>query len=243
MLVLEVVFKLVQSMLVANYNLRSKAMRQNFTSLTSDSPLLRRVLDVEPESDADEEAILERRRQLRQAIVNKYRQSAPTTPQGAAGEAETSPAPPSEADSETIGEKAAAEVQEEQKREEEEGGGEGEEGEGGVSKKDPEEEQRAQEELKKKKTNLAALREQVRNGDRDMFSDDYLFLEMQLVCCLMLCTYLHTLYTYLYMPTYLPVYLHAYLPTYLPMYLPTYLPTHLLRYTYLPTYLPRYVYT
>ena len=54
------------------------------------------MLDVEPESDEDEDTIIERRRQLRQAIVNKYA-SSPT-------------APPSEVDSETAIEKRIEEV-------------------------------------------------------------------------------------------------------------------------------------
>lgn len=137
------------------------------------------ILDVEPESDEDEEAILERRRQLRQAIVNKYRQSAPGTPQQP-----DSPAPPSEADSEMIGEKAAADAKEEEEEEKREMEGEQEGEEGGVAsgltKKDPEEEVRAQDELKKKKTNFAALRKEIRNGE-DMFSEVYVFPEIQLV--------------------------------------------------------------
>ncbi len=135
--------------------------------------LILRVLDLEPESEEDEEAIIERRRQLRKAIVSKYQSSTPATPQQEAG----SMSPRSPASSEAIGERIEAELEEEIKRKEAEGE-EGGDAMDGITKKDPKEELRAQEELKRKKTNLSALREAIRNGD--MFSEE-LFTEMQLV--------------------------------------------------------------
>ena len=129
-----------------------------------------RVLDVAPESEEDEDTIIERQRQLRKAIVNKYHQSVPTTPQGA------SPAPPSEANSDVIEERIGEELQEEERLLEKAEEGDRDEG---IVKNDPKEEVNAQEELKKKKTSLSALREAIRNGD--MFSEGDLFQEMQLV--------------------------------------------------------------
>lgn len=122
---------------------------------------------MEPASEEDEDAIIERRRQLRQAIVNKYHQSAPTSPHG------SNPTPPSEANSSDIGERLEDDLEEEEE--------EGEEGEDKarsvLTKKDVKEEARAQEELKKKKTSLLALRESVRN----MFDEENHFTEKQLV--------------------------------------------------------------
>ena len=123
-----------------------------------------RVLDVEPECDEDEDTIIERRRQLCQAIVNKYHQPGPTTPQ-----ASRPTTPPSEVDSETVIEERIEEVLEEEKKEEEgrqEGVGvEGQEGStSGLVKKDTGEEVKVQEELMKKKTSLSALRDAIRNG-------------------------------------------------------------------------------
>lgn len=130
---------------------------------------------MEPESEEDEDAIIERRRQLRQAIVSKYQPSEPSTPMGA------EPSPPrSPASSEAIGERIEAELKEEEeerKKREEEEGGEAREMDG-IVKKDLKEEVKVQEEIKGRKTKLLALRESVRNGD--MFSED-LFTEMQLV--------------------------------------------------------------
>lgn len=131
-----------------------------------------RVVDVEPESEEDEDAIIERRRQLRQAIVQKYQHSAPTTPQAEA----TSPAASSEVDSESMEKTVEAELEEEGRRLEEEGCEETSE----LRKdEDPTEIKMREEELKKKKTDLSALRAAVRNGD--MFSEEYLFEEVQLV--------------------------------------------------------------
>lgn len=134
-----------------------------------------RVVDLEPESEEDEDAIIERRRQLRQAIVQKYQQSAPTTPQPEV----TSPSPPSEVDSETAEKTVEAELEEEERRLEEEGGEETSEL---RKEEDPTEVRKREEELKKKKTDLSALRAAVRNGD--MFSEEYLFPEVQLVSVL-----------------------------------------------------------
>ena len=125
---------------------------------------------MELESEEDEDAIIERRRQLRQAIVNKYQQSDTTTPLG------TSPPPPTEADAEAAGMKIEAELEEEGRRIED---AQGDKEMSGLTKADPKEEMKAKEELKKKKTNLSALRASIRNGD--MFSDDYLFNEVHLV--------------------------------------------------------------
>lgn len=121
------------------------------------------------ESEEDEDTIIERQRQKRQAIVSKYQQSMPSTPQQV-----ESPAPPSDAGSDAIGERIEKELEEE--AEQQRALGEGGEGEGLV-KADPKEEVKEQEELKKKKTSLSALREAIRNGD--MFTED-LFTEMQL---------------------------------------------------------------
>ena len=147
-------------------------------SLSFFSPnLVLRVLDLEPESEEDEDAIIERRRQLRKAIVSKYQSSAPATPQQE--DVSPSSSPRSPASSEVIGERIEAELEEEEKRRKEiEEEGEGDKMDG-ITKRDPKEEVKAQEELKRKKTNLSALREAIRNGD--MFSED-LFTEMQLVC-------------------------------------------------------------
>ena len=123
-----------------------------------------RVLDVEPE---DEDTIIERRRQLRLAIVNKYHQPGPTTPQ-----ASSPTTPPSEVDSETAIEERIEEVLEEEGRQEGVGV-EGQEGStSGLVKKDTGEEVKVQEELKKKKTSLPALRDAICNGD--MFSEENL---------------------------------------------------------------------
>ena len=69
-----------------------------------------RMLDIEPESE-DEDAIIERRRQLRQAIVQKYRNNS-QPPGTEASSINPSPAPPSEADSDTVGDDAAKDLKE-----------------------------------------------------------------------------------------------------------------------------------
>lgn len=68
-----------------------------------------RMLDIEPESE-DEDAIIERRRQLRQAIVQKYRNN--SQPPTEASSINPSPAPPSEADSDIVGNDAAKDLEE-----------------------------------------------------------------------------------------------------------------------------------
>ena len=67
------------------------------------------MLDIEPESE-DEDAIIERRRQLRQAIVQKYRNN--SQPPTEASSINPSPAPPSEADSDIVGNDAAKDLEE-----------------------------------------------------------------------------------------------------------------------------------
>ncbi len=137
----------------------------------------RRVLDLEPESEEDEDAIIKRRRELRQAIVDKYQQSLPSTPMV------TSPAPPTQEETDAAEKVIEEELKEEGRRLVEAEGDE--EKTSGLKKEDPKEDEKEQDELMKKKTNLKALRASVRNGD--MFSDEYLFTEVQLVsghqCC------------------------------------------------------------
>ena len=65
------------------------------------------MLDIEPESE-DEDAIIERRRQLRQAIVQKYNSQTPTE----VSSINPSPSPPSEADSDAVGDEAAKDLEE-----------------------------------------------------------------------------------------------------------------------------------
>ena len=67
------------------------------------------MLDIEPESE-DEDAIIEKRRQLRMAIVQKYRNS--SQPPTEASSINPSPAPPSEADSDAVGDEAAKDLEE-----------------------------------------------------------------------------------------------------------------------------------
>ena len=128
---------------------------------------------MEPESEEDEDTIIERRRQLRQAIVQKYQLQAPGTPQ----EATSSTALASETESNSAENIIEAELEEEGRRLEEEGGEETSEL---RKEEDPKEMKKREEELKKTKTDLSALRAAVRNGD--MFSEeDHLFTELQLV--------------------------------------------------------------
>lgn len=68
------------------------------------------MLDIEPESE-DEDAIIERRRQLRQAIVQKYRNNS-QPPGTEASSMNPSPAPPSDADSDAVGDDAANDLKE-----------------------------------------------------------------------------------------------------------------------------------
>ena len=67
------------------------------------------MLDIEPESE-DEDAIIERRRQLRQAIVQKYNNNSQTPTE--VSSINPSPAPPSEADSDAVGDEAAKDLEE-----------------------------------------------------------------------------------------------------------------------------------
>ena len=118
-----------------------------------------RVLDVEPESDEDEDTISERRRQLRQAIVNKYHQQVPTTPQ-----ASSPTTPPSEVGSETAIEECIEEEKKGEEGQQEGVGVEGQEGStSGLVKKDTGEKVKVQEELKKKMTILSALHDGICN--------------------------------------------------------------------------------
>ena len=71
--------------------------------------LSHRMLDIELESE-DEDAIIERRRQLRMAIVQKYRNN--SQPPTEVSSMNPSPAPPSEADSDAVGDEAAKDLEE-----------------------------------------------------------------------------------------------------------------------------------
>ena len=128
------------------------------------------MLDIEPESE-DEDAIIERRRQLRQAIVQKYQPLAEVSSMA------TSPAPSkSSEDSDTVGDEAAKDLEEtlhlaELKMKELKDEGEGSVGpakqlaEGADGKE-------------QKRSNLQAMKAAVRNGDMfcegDMFGEKYL---------------------------------------------------------------------
>ena len=134
------------------------------------------VLDIEPESE-DEDAIVERRRQLRQAIVQKYQQllnPSSTEPPSLA----VSPTP--SADSDDVGNVAAKDLEESIQQAElkikQKVAEEGEGGKGSVGPSKAEGRQREEEEAKQQKSNLLAVREAVRNGDmfEDMFSEKYL---------------------------------------------------------------------
>ena len=76
--------------------------------LSLELPMLCRVLDIEPDSE-DEEAILERRRQLRKAIEQKYEVLQPPQPATEPASMATSPArsEASSADSDIVGLQAA----------------------------------------------------------------------------------------------------------------------------------------
>ena len=148
-----------------------------------------RVLDIEPESE-DEETILERRRQLRQAIVQKYATPGTEPPSLTISPAGT---PSSSADSVTVGDAAArdfeATVHEEEERLKERGGVED-----GVVKKG---EEGGREEKERVRSSLQAMKAAVRNGDMfceggDMFGEKYLVCfvvitytcsHMYTVCC------------------------------------------------------------
>lgn len=126
-----------------------------------------RVLDVELESE-DEDAIIERRRQLRQAIVQKYKVQLPQTEMSSLA---TTPArsDTSGEDSDTVGNEATKDLeetlhQEEMKRQQEEAEGRGSSV--GVVKG----EVVSKLELVQKKTSLQAMKAAVRNAD--MFSEE-----------------------------------------------------------------------
>ena len=129
-----------------------------------------RVLDVEPESE-DEDAIIERRRQLRQAIVQKY------LPTVEVSSMATTPArSESSEDSDTVGNEAAKDLEETlhqaelkmKELKEERGGSVGPEKQGKEEKQE------------QKKSNIQAMKAAVRNGDMfseiegDMFGEKYL---------------------------------------------------------------------
>lgn len=137
-------------------------------ALTSCSPP--RVLDVEPESE-DEDAIIERRRQLRQAIVQKY------LPAPEVSSMATTPArSESSEDSDTVGNEATKDLEETlhwaelkmKELKEERGGSVGPEKQGKEEKQE------------QKRSNIQAMKAAVRNGDMfseiegDMFGEKYL---------------------------------------------------------------------
>ncbi len=138
------------------------------------------VLDIEPESEEDEDAIIERRRQLRRAIEQKYQDSASATPQ-----AQTlSPSPPSEIAVESSEKSIEEELGEEEERLEQRSGEGDEEAEPGereeLSKEDPAQLKEEELELKQEKSKFSALRASLRSDKTDMFSSEH-FEEMQLV--------------------------------------------------------------
>ena len=129
-----------------------------------------RVLDVEPESE-DEDAIIERRRQLRQAIVQKY------LPAPEVSSMATTPArSESSEDSDTVGNEATKDLEETlhwaelkmKELKEERGGSVGPEKQGKEEKQE------------QKRSNIQAMKAAVRNGDMfseiegDMFGEKYL---------------------------------------------------------------------
>lgn len=129
------------------------------------------MLDIEPESE-DEDAIIERRRQLRQAIVQKYQ------PVVEVSSMATSPAhSKSSEDSDTVGDEAAKDLEEtlhlaELKMKELKDEGDGSVGPAKKGVGDGEEQEQ-------KRSNLQAMKAAVRNGD--MFSEGDMFGEKYLV--------------------------------------------------------------
>ena len=134
------------------------------------------MLDIELESE-DEDTVIERRRQIRQAIMQKYNQ-----PQTEASSVASTPGR-SEAskDSDTVGDEAAkdlevtlqeAEVKIRQRKE-----SEGRDSIGPAKKIAP-----GKAELEAKKSSLLAIKAAVRNGDMfcegDMFGEKYLVSEL-----------------------------------------------------------------
>lgn len=138
-----------------------------------------RVLDVEPESE-DEDALIERRRQLRQAIMQKYQHLQPPT-EGSSLATSPAKSESSNADSDKVGDEAARDLEETIHQEEiklREKKDEGQESEETV-KKDIPLSQGEEEEQEKKKLSLRAMKAAVRNGD--MFSEEDMFGEKALV--------------------------------------------------------------
>jgi len=131
-------------------------------------------LDIEPESEEDEDAIIERRRQLRRAIEQKYNDSASATPQMKT----PSPSPSSDVAVESVERTIKEELEEEGQRLQEKG----EDGEEELRKEDPAQQKEEENELKEQRSKIMALRAQVRNEKKDMFSSEY-FEEMHLVSC------------------------------------------------------------
>ena len=150
-------------------------MKTGLPETTVSSPALTyysppRVLDVEPESE-DEDAIIERRRQLRQAIVQKY------LPVPEVSSMATTPArSESSEDSDTVGKEATKDLEETlhwaelkmKELKEERGGSVGPEKQGKEEKQE------------QKRSNIQAMKAAVRNGDMfseiegDMFGEKYL---------------------------------------------------------------------
>ena len=131
-------------------------------------------MDIEPESE-DEDTIIERRRQLRQAIVQKYQQQ--PQPVTEVSSLATTPAP-SEAsaggDSDAVGDEAVRELEEtlheaELKMKEEK------EGSGSVGPAKMEATAAGKSDLEEKKSSLLAMKAAVRNAD--MFSEEDMFGE------------------------------------------------------------------
>ena len=132
-------------------------------------------MDIEPESEEDEDAIIERRRQLRRAIEQKYQDSASATP----NRQSLSPSPPSDVAVESVERTIEEELEEEGQRLQEVGKEEEE-----LRKDDPIQQKEEENELKEQRSKIMALRAQVRieNEKKDMFSSEY-FEEMHLVSC------------------------------------------------------------
>ncbi len=136
---------------------------------------MNRVLDVALESE-DEDAIIERRRQLRQAIVQKYKENF-LTPQAEMSSLATTPArsDTSGEDSDAVGTEAAKDLEETIHQEEMKRRLEDAEGEGGSSVGVGKVEAVSEMELVQRKTNLQAMKAAVRNAD--MFSEEDMFGE------------------------------------------------------------------
>ena len=138
----------------------------------------------EPESE-DEEAIIRRRRELRQAIVQKYQVPQPMTETSSLA---TTPAPSEgSADSDVVGDEATKAleemIQEAEMKRKQRMGDEGEES-VGPAKTAVRPDEKETEEREKKKSSLLAVRAAVRSNDMfsegDMFGEKYL---VSVVCC------------------------------------------------------------